>query len=350
MVCSFLSLQFLLIYQVFQGTETCDQHAEAVMYTDPIILEPSSLKEYNDSFFDFYPSKITLNHGYIHGLYPLESENMTDLIRYVKSVFNYNCPKETEVVILIISDPTHYLIRHNIRETYGKNRASYHYTFSNPILINLKYYFLFSVGYRDDIALNQQVDLEAHIYNDIIRVPIFDTYREMAHKIIFTLYLLDKTNRSFEYVLKTDDDIFLKLNKIVPYLHSLEKNHVFIGYKAVGFIPLRDINNKWYVSERDYPNDVYEPFLLGFCYIFRRNIIQELTMAHYNSSLILMEDIHISYLVTSLGYNLTHSPDFQYCTDLITCQKSFLMDIGRDLRKRNLFWTILKDPVALVEN
>ncbi|KII72682.1 Beta-1,3-galactosyltransferase 1 [Thelohanellus kitauei] len=300
----------------------------------------------NNPFFHFYPSKITLYELYKKGPYPLDSEHMDDILRYVGSVIDYNCRDDAEVVIFIISDPNHYLLRQDIRETYGKNHVSYKYSFSEALPRNVSHCLLFSIGYRDDITLNQQVDYEAYIYNDIIRIPIFDVYRETAHKIIFTLHLLDRLKHNFEYVLKSDDDIFLKINKIIPDLHYLEKKHVFIGHLVEGATPIRNKNNKWYVSEDDFSEDVYAPYLMGSCYIFRRSIIQNLTIAHYNTTLIPMEDVHISYLVTSLGYNLTNSPHYHHCINFLDCKNSYIVDMGRNMFRRNYLWGFLKGYVT----
>ncbi|KII72686.1 Beta-1,3-galactosyltransferase 1 [Thelohanellus kitauei] len=251
--------------------------------------------------------------------------------------------KDVEVVNFIISDPTHYLLRQDIRETYGKNHFGYKYSSSDTKSGNVSYCFLFSIGYRDDVALNQQVDYEAYINKDIIRVPILDEYRETAHKIIFTLYLLDRMDHSFEYALKSDDDIFLKINQIIPDLRKLGKKHVFIGHKIVGAIPIRDNTHKWFVGEDDYPSSIYSPYLKGSCYIMRRSIIKNVSIAHYNTTLIPMEDIHISYLVSGLGYELTNSPHYYHCLHFILCKNSYIVDVGRNLFRRNYIWKRIKE-------
>ncbi|KII71732.1 Beta-1,3-galactosyltransferase 1 [Thelohanellus kitauei] len=298
------------------------------------------------SFFHFYPSKITLQQIYTKGAFPLNSEHMGDIIQYFRGVFDHNCRDDAELVIFIISDPNHYLLRQDIRETYGKNHVNYKYSFSKKPAKNLSHCLLFSIGYRDDIAVNQQVDYEAYTYKDIIRIPVLDAYRETAHKIIFTLYLLGRMNHSFEYVLKTDDDIFLKINKIIPHIHSLDKEQVFIGHRVVGAIPIRDKMHKWYVSEEDYPYGVYDPYMMGSCYILRRSIIQNVSIAHYHTPMIPMEDIHISYLVSGLGYNLTNSHRYFYCINIFSCQNSYIIDISRDLHKRkSLFRNLQADVV-----
>ncbi|KII69193.1 Beta-1,3-galactosyltransferase 1 [Thelohanellus kitauei] len=339
-------IQSIYLLNSSKKLENCEQHILDVFKTQEIRQEVSKIKNMGASFWDFYPSKITSNKIYMKGPFPLNSEHMQDIISYVRSVFEYNCKPDAEVVIFIISDPNHYLIRQDIRATYGKNHVNYKYAFSKTHKKNISHCCLYSIGYRDDIAVNQQVDYEAYTHRDILRIPVLDAYRETANKIILTPYLLDQMNNSFEYVLKSDDDTFLKINKIIPYLQNLEKEHVFIGHKWIEGPAIRNKSHKWYVSEDDHPGDVFKPYLSGSCYIFRRNIIHNVSLEHYRTSLIPMEDIHISYLVSNLGYNITNSPYFYYCTNYSQCNHSYAVQIGHDLFVRKMLYKFLKADVV----
>ncbi|KII72684.1 Beta-1,3-galactosyltransferase 1 [Thelohanellus kitauei] len=337
----FFYIQMVCLYRSYYKEI---KYIEQISMVASIGVNKAEITKYEivtDSFFNFFPSRITLQNIYRKGPFPLNSEYMNDIIDYVRDVFDYNCKKEAEVVNFIISDPTHNLLRQHIREKYGMNDND-NYSPSDTESGNVYHCFLFSIGYRDDVALNQQVDYEAYIHKDIIRVPILDEYRETAHKIILTLYLLDRMNHSFKYALKSDDDIFLRINKIIPDLRKLGKKHVFIGHKIVGAIPIRNNTHKWFVDEKDYPGDIYNPYLNGPCYIMRRSIIRDVSIAHYNTTLIPMEDIHISYLVSGLGYDLTDSPHYYHCLHFIFCKNSYIVDVGRNLFRRNYIWKRLK--------
>ncbi|KAF1741571.1 hypothetical protein MXB_3196, partial [Myxobolus squamalis] len=277
------------------------------------------------------PSRITFEKSFVNGSYSLDDPNIKDLITHTSDVFNYNCKNNAETVIFVISDPNNYALRQNIRNSYGKNNVKFKYMFENGTQRDISHCFLFSIGYREDIVLNNMVDFESFIYNDIIRIPIYDTYRKTANKIVLTLYLLDQMEIPFKFVIKTNDYIFLKINKLIPLLHNLKNENVFFGYVSNNAQPIRIANHKWYVSKEDYPYDVYKPYVLGSCYIFRRSILNTIIRRHYKVPLIPMEDIHISYLVTESGYNLTDLRSLYYCYMADGCKNSLIIDIGRNL-------------------
>ncbi|KAF0990677.1 hypothetical protein HZS_4186 [Henneguya salminicola] len=284
---------------------------------------------------------------FVSGSYSLDEPNFEELLRHATDVINHNCDSNAETIIFIISDPKHYLIREDIRNTYGKNRVKYKYNF-NPKNIknnNISHCFLFSIGYRHNPKVNLKVDFEAYIKKDILRIPVIDQYRKTANKIILTLYLLDKMKISFKFILKSDDDIFLKINDIIPYLNTLKESDLFIGKVLIGNKAIRNKNHKWYVGKSSHSNSYYEPYVNGACYILRRNIIDSVVKRHYTVPLIPMEDIHISYLVTGLGYKLTDSKLFIYCSGNSKCTDSFIVDIGRNIQKRRSFIKEFKDSI-----
>ncbi|KII64988.1 Beta-1,3-galactosyltransferase 1 [Thelohanellus kitauei] len=289
--------------------------------------------QYNFYDLDYFPSFITISELFRPGPFPLNDSLIDQMVLHTKSVFEKNCHDTTELVVFIISGPHNFDMRQNIRNALGKDSPHSH------VLNNSKptkeHCTLFSIGYTSDVRLNQQVDWEAYTKGDVIRVPLIESYRETAHKIILTLFLLNKMKGSFQYILKIDDDIFVRINKLLPYIRKLTESQVFIGHVAKNKGRVRDPKHKWYVSDLDYPDKVYKPYVLGFSELFRRNIIDRLAAQHSKTHLIPMEDIHISYLVNKLGYNLTNEPRFYYCNNPQNCRNRFVVDIGKNIQNRN---------------
>ncbi|KAF0985541.1 hypothetical protein HZS_1540, partial [Henneguya salminicola] len=221
--------------------------------------------------------------------------------------------------------PKNYLVREHIRNTYGRNHVKFKYKFNheNVNSRNFSHCFLFSIGYIDNQEINLQVDFEAFVKKDIIRIPLFEEYRKIIHKIIVTFYLLDQMKIPFKFILKSDEDIFLKINDIIPYINRFKESDVFIGRVITGAIPYRDKTHKWYVDPIFFPTNVFDDYLNGACYVLRRNIVNSLVKKHYMIPLIPIEDVHISHIVTKLGYKLTNSDRFHHCVENIQCKNSF---------------------------
>lgn len=294
----------------------------------------NTIKLPKETFFDFFPSKISLKKLFVKGAFPLNSKFIENLIQHAENIINSSCNPETKIIIFIISHPKNYHIRRNIRESFGNNKKKYKYENLGNKTINNYHCTIFSIGYLNDPNLNQVVDYESFIYRDILRIPIFEEYHLTVHKIILTLFLLNQVTYNFKNIIKINDDILLKINKLIPYIMGINKNEVFVGEVIKNQIPERDPKQKWYVSETEYPANVFKPFLNGACYVLNRSIINDIVEKHYSLKTIPIENIHISYLVTESGYSLSNSNYIWQCIKA-DCEKSYVIDIGRDsfLRK-----------------
>ncbi|KII64989.1 Beta-1,3-galactosyltransferase 5 [Thelohanellus kitauei] len=294
----------------------------------------TSFRHGKNNFYDldYFPSMITISRRFRAGPFPLNDSLIDSMVLHVKSVFDRNCNYKTELVVFVISDPKTFELREHIRSIYGKN--SHYFPWFTRSNSTKEYCLLFSVGYTSDLKFNQRLDWEAYTRGDVIRVPLIESYRDIAHKIILTLFLLNKTNGSFQYILKVDDDAFIKMNKLLPYVRKLTEKQVLIGCLVADSPRIKDPKHKWYVSDLEYSGDVYKPYVIGFAEMFRRNIINRLAVLHSKTRLIPMEDIHFSYLVNKLGYNLTDEPRFCRCDDIIPCRNRFFVEIGKDIRNR----------------
>lgn len=301
-------------------------------------IEENHLDVWDDNFENFFPSKITENELYLKGKFSIDSKIIPHIIKHTKKIFNYSCKPNARVVILIISSPYNYILRKNIRESFGKNNKNFKYENLRK-LRNLQHNYshclLFSVGYTKDRNINKQIDLESFKNKDLIRIPILEDYRELSHKVILTLHLLNQISTNFEMILKSDDDMFIKINKMIPYLLNVDKNEVILGEILWKSPVIRDPSLKWYVSKEDYPYPVYKPYINGPCYAIRRSIIDEIVKKHYKVKTIPMEDVHISYLIKSAGYKLTDSNRFYFYTNITWAKSSYMLYMGNDIEARN---------------
>ncbi|KII69896.1 UDP-GalNAc:beta-1,3-N-acetylgalactosaminyltransferase 1 [Thelohanellus kitauei] len=319
-----LTIQIILFHRSMRNLV-----ASKVTYVDEVKALYSHEKY--DYFQNVYPSSFlyNVNYGKLYTTQPfaLSVEILDLVLDQILGLYNKNCKSNSKVVIMIISHPRNFLLRQDIRRSYGKNRVNFNYEFAenDP---NISHCTFFSIGYLDDTQLNEQVDLETHIYEDIIRVPLLEDYRRTAHKIILTYFLLNMLTNTFDFILKTDDDIFLKINQIIPYLSRLKQTDVFIGHKIYFAFAIRDKTNKWHLSYEEHPDRWLGVYLMGSCYVIRRSIIQNLVMLHNHSRMMGMEDVYISNLVKKMGFQITNSPHLYHCNRYFGCKNSYIIDMG----------------------
>lgn len=294
----------------------------------------------NENFTIFFPSKITMKKLYTRGKLSLDFPLMPDLVNHTREIFNASCKNNTKIVVLVNSDPLNYDLRKDIRESFGNNQKKYKYEDPANLMTNSSHCFIYIIGYTDDKNLNQKVDFESFSKKDIIRIPILEDYHNKSHKVILALHLINQISTNFEMVLKTEDDIFIKVNKMVPFAMGIEKELVFIGEKMYNVRTERNPNNFRFVSEEEYSDYRLKPYIAEFFYIVRRNIINDIVTKHYSVKTFPLEDVHISYLVEKCGYGLSDVLEIHFCDDPDDCENSYVFSFGRDVEKRKI---ILKD-------
>jgi hypothetical protein len=63
------------------------------------------------------------------------------------------------------------------------------------------------------------VDLEAAQFHDIIQVDVTETYEGLSEKVFSCIkHLQDEYSNTFDFLLKTDQDVFLRFDVLIPEL------------------------------------------------------------------------------------------------------------------------------------
>ena len=112
--------------------------------------------------------------------------------------------KTTYLVIFVTSALTNFIQRQTIRQTWAAGN------FKEQVAI----YFL--VGF----STNDQLKEEINLHNDLIVTNYTDTYKNLTYKSIEFLKFVNKNCKRARYVLKTDDDVYVNVNKLLTDLDT----------------------------------------------------------------------------------------------------------------------------------
>ncbi|CAJ0913062.1 15919_t:CDS:2 [Entrophospora sp. SA101] len=138
-----------------------------------------------------------------------------------------------------------------------------------------------SISYRfvlgDPPSANAQMNMghkilaESEKYGDIVIVPSSDTYEDLSHKVYKGLEWT--TKYTFDYMIKTDDDMFVRMDTVAKELEDLGpgKKYYWRGLGYWNIPPIRNSNNK--NSAFDYKLPMFPPFTAGALYILSRDIL-----------------------------------------------------------------------------
>ncbi|CAH0722627.1 unnamed protein product, partial [Brenthis ino] len=246
-----------------------------------------------------------------------------------------------EYAVLILSSPGNELKRDAIRATWanfinnilvenGERFYKWNYTRSGKSIKKdlIKCFFVLGTKGLDDQSLKKITSEFSHS-NDILILEDFeDNYINLTSKLILSLKWLNDNLKKMKYVVKCDDDSFVRIDLIVRDLEAFapEMNDPsisqFVSYKKIlpsykglywGYFDGRAkvyLNGKWQEKEW-FLCDTYLPYALGGSYIISQSIVQYVArnsdlLSHYNS-----EDVSMGVWTAALdGINRVHDIRF----------------------------------------
>lgn len=211
-----------------------------------------------------------------------------------------NMGKNIKLLIAVTSAPSHDGARLAIRETWG------HFALRKDVAI------AFMLGSINNETINKRIDLEQEIYGDIIRGKFIDVYDNLTLKTISMLEWVDNYCRKAAFVLKTDDDMFINVPRLLSFVakHKPEQRVIY-GRLAKKWRPVRNKKSKYYISPQQYKPNVFPDFTTGPAYLFPANISKELYVAALNLTYFKLEDVFVTGIVANgLKIKRQHVPEF----------------------------------------
>nr|KAF7410903.1 hypothetical protein H0235_013510 [Vespula pensylvanica] len=213
------------------------------------------------------------------------------------------CPdfgKEMDLVIIIMSAPTHVEARTAIRQTWG------HFGQRRDISI------LFMLGATLDSKVEKVLEQEQRIYGDIIRGKFLDSYSNLTLKTISILEWVDSYCSKVKFVLKTDDDMFINVPRLLAFInrHGKDKSVIF-GRLARRWKPIRNKKSKYYVSQTQFKQPVFPDFTTGPAYLLSSDIVRKLYDAALDQTYLKLEDVFMTGIVAhKLGIKRVQANEF----------------------------------------
>ncbi|XP_068637179.1 beta-1,3-galactosyltransferase GALT1-like [Aristolochia californica] len=163
----------------------------------------------------------------------------------------------------------------------------------------------FFVGLHKNDMVNEELWKEARTYGDIQLMPFVDYYHLITWKTI-AICIYGTRVVSAKYVMKTDDDAFVRVDEI---LTSLSSKNVTSGL-LYGLInsdsqPHRNPESKWYISPEEWPENTYPPWAHGPGYVVSRDIAKTVYKQHKKGLLKMfkLEDVAMGIWIAEMKKN-----------------------------------------------
>ncbi|KAE8752398.1 hypothetical protein FOCC_FOCC000870 [Frankliniella occidentalis] len=213
------------------------------------------------------------------------------------------CPdlgRNLQVFIAVTSAPSHREARMAVRQTWG------HFQQRSDIAI------AFMLGATNNPQLEKSLGEEAAMYNDLIRGRFLDSYNNLTLKTISMLEWVDNYCSEVKFILKTDDDMFINVNKLMAFIskHADVKRTIF-GRLAKKWKPIRNKKSKYYVSPQQYKRVVFPDFTTGPAYLMSQDVVHDLYTAALKQMYLKLEDVYTTGIVAhSVNVKRVHVNEF----------------------------------------
>ncbi|XP_043282165.1 beta-1,3-galactosyltransferase 5-like [Venturia canescens] len=213
------------------------------------------------------------------------------------------CPnngKHMELVITIASAPSHIEARTAVRQTWG------HFGQRRDIAI------VFMLGKSRDAKLEKSLKFEENLYGDIVRGRYYDSYTNLTLKTISSLEWVSSHCGEARFMLKTDDDMFINVPRLLSFIHkhAKEKNVIF-GRLAKKWKPFRNKKSKYYVPLMQYKPAVFPDFTTGPAYLMSRDVVEKLYVTALDQTYLKLEDVFTTGIVAEkLSIRRSHANEF----------------------------------------
>jgi beta-1,3-galactosyltransferase 1 len=159
---------------------------------------------------------------------------------------------------------------------------------------------LFLVGRNLNDSLQATLAKESQIYGDLIQENFIDTYANLTIKSLMLLKWFTTSCQHVPYVMKTDDDMFVNLNRLSELVARNKPGQpTLIGALICGAVPIRDPYNKWYVPEYMYHKKLYPNYLSGTGYLMGNVTAQKLLKASVSNLIFHLEDIYLTGILAA---------------------------------------------------
>ncbi|XP_044266063.1 beta-1,3-galactosyltransferase 1-like [Tribolium madens] len=207
------------------------------------------------------------------------------------------CSQKKLLLVIVCSRPDDIQLRKAIRETWGKKHD------------DVSFYFLFGEFKKNEQIFQAMIEGEQALFDDIIQERFIDSYNNLTLKSAYMLKVFNRyCYKSFKYLMKTDDDVFVNVPRVLQMLANRKENtNVILGRVRHGW-PIRDPDSKWYVTFCEnlhlffvryvpyewYPEKEYPANVCGPGYIMSRDVAKKLYKCALNESFLNLEDVYLT--------------------------------------------------------
>lgn len=230
-----------------------------------------------------------------------------DSSQYANKRIEPRCKPGIELVIVVTSRPSSIYQRLAIRNSWGRPDS----VINQHLFKDKKFDFIsiFAIGQTPNKITQNIIEKESQGFGDILQLFYIDFYENLTNKTLLTLEWLSY-NCEPKFVLKTDDDCFVNLLSLEPWLHTLKSDILYVGKRNVHMPVIRNPKHRNYVAVEDFSEKYYEPYCSGGGYMLSGKILKNVTGKAKFFKQIRNEDAFIGIVMNFMNISPVHDKGF----------------------------------------
>ena len=230
-----------------------------------------------------------------------------DSSQYTNKKIEPRCKPGIELVIVVTSRPSSIYQRLAIRNSWGRPDS----VINQHLFKDKKFDFIsiFAIGQTPNKITQNIIEKESQGFGDILQLFYIDSYENLTNKTLLTLEWLSY-NCEPKFVLKTDDDCFVNLLSLEPWLHTLKSDILYVGKRNVHMPVIRNPKHRNYVAVEDFSEKYYEPYCSGGGYMLSGKILKNVTGKAKFFKQIRNEDAFIGIVMNFMNISPVHDKGF----------------------------------------
>ena len=191
---------------------------------------------------------------------------------------------------------------------------------------------VFLLGTFKNQSLLGELNFESTKYKDILQVSLEDGYKNLVYKVLASMqWIYENQLPNLQWIIMMDDDIHLEVSQLLKASETWKPENTFICSSVFRNFPTtrtskHSVNNKWAVSEQEWPMDKYPDYCIGWMYAFQPSLALQLALASRSTPKMFLEDVYITGILRErLGVKI--QPIFQHWTNYFQCPVLNLVQI-----------------------
>lgn len=223
-----------------------------------------------------------------------------------------------DLIVLVSSGLSNFDRRNNIRKIWG----------NNSLTVNKNWRVVFVLGGAQNKAHMRYAHREAIEMKDIMMEDFMESWADNMGKKVMTALQWVTANFNYEYILKSDDDVFVDIDSLLARAKLVNgkiesTNDLFMGNVMFGQPVER--SGRYFISHQEHPAPVFKNYCSGGGYVLSKSMIEKMIPLFEWEHPLRIDDAYIGSLVAKAGRSPTHQAGFLMWNDKCEYHKELLV-------------------------